>query len=394
MEVYLLGQDFRRVELVDQFESMIWTERYKAFGDFQLVIRSSRENRQKFSIGTRLMIYARPSVSTSIMTIETVEDKEDSEGRAMLTITGRSLEAILIDRANRKNVITWVEDDKISLTGSPAGIARQLFKTYVGSQALTVDRIPMVIGDGAARRTYSIPEPDVEVTFEFDRKNMYETLKDIVDLYSIGFRFVADYDPTQIQFEVWTGEDRTTKQNVFAPVVFDQNLDNIREMSELNSSELFKNVAYVYGKNANRIVYAPGTTSSVSGFDRRVMIVDANDIELPVGAALDNALERRGIEALSVQHPITAIDGVITKTNFSFVYNRDYNLGDILEVRNSDGYVNRMRVTEQIFVDDAEGARAYPTLELDVFISPGTWAALPMSLVWGSADGTWVDYEN
>jgi hypothetical protein len=45
-----------------------------------------------------------------------------------------------------------------------------------------------------------------------------------------------------------------------------------------------------------------------------------------------------------------------------------------------------MRVTEQIFVHDKEGERAYPTLTLNQFINTGSW------LSWETSK-KWIDYD-
>ena len=60
-------------------------------------------------------------------------------------------------------------------------------------------------------------------------------------------------------------------------------------------------------------------------------------------------------------------------------------------MRNSDGITNQMRVTEQIFVSDIQGERAYPTLAIDRFITPGSWFAWDYNQTWVNADGHWGD---
>ena len=45
-----------------------------------------------------------------------------------------------------------------------------------------------------------------------------------------------------------------------------------------------------------------------------------------------------------------------------------------------------MMVTEQIFADDKEGARSYPTLALSTTVNPGSW------LAWGG-DVAWIEVD-
>jgi hypothetical protein len=155
-------------------------------------------------------------------------------------------------------------------------------------------------------------------------------------------------------------------------VIFSQELDNLSNVSELRSVEDAKNVAYVFGLNDSTIVYADGADASTSGFDRKVLYVDATDVTLASGPALTAVLVNKGLDALAKTRPIAAFDGEINQYGKN-KYNRDYFLGDLVEMRNSDGATNIMRVTEQIFVSDGEGDRSYPTLTLNSSILPDVW---------------------
>jgi hypothetical protein len=130
-------------------------------------------------------------------------------------------------------------------------------------------------------------------------------------------------------------------------------------------------------------VYAAGVDPAVEGLERRVMVVNASDITSTTG--LDAALSQRGYEALANARVLQAFDGEISQSS-QYVYGRDYNLGDVVETRNVDGVTNNMRVTEQIFVEDQNGERQYPTLALNTFINTGSW------LSWTS-DKAWFDFD-
>jgi hypothetical protein len=45
-----------------------------------------------------------------------------------------------------------------------------------------------------------------------------------------------------------------------------------------------------------------------------------------------------------------------------------------------------MQVTEQIFVQDSEGERDYPTLTVNTYITPGSWLWWPINEVWEDVD--------
>jgi len=191
-------------------------------------------------------------------------------------------------------------------------------------------------------------------------------------MYDLGFRLVRDGDKSKLHFEIYTGDDRTTQQSVRTPVIFSPDLDNLQNVSEMQTIANTKNMAYVFGKTTSLIVYGNDATSETAGFDRRVLHVDASDIEETNPTILDALMYQRGAEALAGHRPLSAFDGEINQYS-KYKYMRDYRLGDLIEMRNSDGATNHMRVTEQIFVSDAQGDRSYPTLTFNRLITPGSW---------------------
>lgn len=109
-------------------------------------------------------------------------------------------------------------------------------------------------------------------------------------------------------------------------------------------------------------------------------------------ANLETDLQARGLQELQKYNNITAFDGEIPQTG-SYKYDFDYYLGDIVEVRNEDGIVNDVRVTEQIFSQDAAGEKSYPTLSSRLVITAGVWASWDSNQEWGEVpDAThWAD---
>jgi hypothetical protein len=172
-------------------------------------------------------------------------------------------------------------------------------------------------------------------------------------------------------------------------VIFAPDLDNLSNTKELTSTALAKNVALVYAQNGSAVVFATGTDPSVSGDDRRVLLVKADDITLPAGDDLQAALQQKGLEELSKCQKIYGFDGEIPQLG-SYVYGdpEGYDLGDLVEQRDEDGFGTNMRVTEQIFVSDAQGERSYPTLSEVITINPGSWYSWDSNQVWDDVPDT------
>jgi hypothetical protein len=270
----------------------------------------------------------------------------------------------------------------------PADALRALFDYIMVVGALSPADILPMYQTGSLYPANTILEPDTNVILSFPPMTLYKALKDVCDAYGLGFRLYRGPDDSKLYFNIYTGDDRTSTQATMPAVIFAPDLENLTNMSEFSSIELYKNVALVVAKHGSRWVYADDDAEVAVGFDRKVAIVSANDIETVAGPDLDAELEQRGKEELSKYKAIQAIDGELPADS-PYRYGIDYELGDIVEMRNDDGLTNRMRVTEQIFVDDAQGERAYPTLAVDIFIKPGTWFAWDASGVWDTAVGTW-----
>lgn len=195
----------------------------------------------------------------------------------------------------------------------------------------------------------------------------------------------------QIFFEVYTGNDLTTKQTHRNPVVFDPNLDNFEKISILKSTAAFKNVAYVFASNGSTVVYAPTATGDEYGEDRRVLLINSSNAD-DAGPDLDAALKQEGLIALAAQRTIYAFDGELPQI-VPYIYGKDYNLGDLVEERDSDGVGSLVVITEQIFSSDNTGERAYPTLSAYEVITPGSWFGWPATQVWDDVPATthWDD---
>lgn len=387
MDVFVLDDYLVRDSVVDSYFSFIWSERVSSLGDFELVVANTNEAKNLLAIGKRLGI----NESKRVMVIETHEAKVDDEGRNVLTITGRSLESILMERIAWNNATAGsTTNPKWVITRTPAEAARWIFYQVCVMGAMSPsDIIPFYV-TGTTYPADTISESPDSVVFELEIGTVYERIKDICDQYKMGFRLYKGPDDSKLYFNIYQGNDRTTQQSVLDPVVFSPSLDNLAKIQELASVENLRNVAFVYSKTKSIFVYTDGTDSSTSGFARRVLYVDATSVEETTEPNLTKVLTQKGYEALAKNRSITAFDGEISQAD-QYTYGLHYELGDLVEMQSGFGVTNNMRVTEQIFVSDENGSRSYPTLSVDLLITPGSWLAWDANEEWASATGTWSE---
>ena len=370
MEVYILDSLYRRIAVVDKFESLIWAERMRAAGDFELHIVSSAQNRSIFVPGVNLAV----NTSTRIMTVETVQDSTDDEGRRVLKITGPSLENVLRQRIiamdDAGEWVPWESDED-----DPRAIATDMFHDICVTGILNAGDIISGVTEGSFYPTDTIDEPSDLIVYIPDIQDLYTGLKDLCDAYMMGFRLVRHPVTNTLYFDVYMGSDRTTAQTALGAVVFSPDLDNLRNTNRLTSSALFKNVAYVVNDTDHEVVYLDDVDPGIEGFERRVLLVSCDE-----GLTSEEMIQK-GVDELAESRMMTALDGQLA-TLTSYIYEVDYYLGDLVELRDDDGTTSNMQVTEQIFIHDKEGERAYPTLTMNTFIFPGSWIAWDFAQEW------------
>jgi len=283
------------------------------------------------------------------------------------------------------------ENSDWTIAGTPGDIARYIFDQICRVGILSVSDIIPFIQPGSLYPPGSIDENATLFSADIPVSSVFSAIKELCEQYELGFRLVRNFDTSELYFDIYSGDNRTTQQSSIAPVIFSPGLENLKNTTEVNSITEYKNVAYVFGKNGSEIVYADNTTAETNGFDRRVMFVDAKDVENVPGPTLTSILRNKGLDALAKQRPLTAFDGEITQ-NSQYKYGLHYRrLGDLVEMRNSDGATNSMRVTEQIFVCDGEGDRSYPTLAVESYIMPGTWSSWGNDTWAGGGEETWAE---
>ena len=265
MDLYVLDSQLRRTEIVDVYKSLIWTERYSEYGDFELVVHDSPTIRNLLVPDTKVVILE----SDRVMVVETIEGHEDDEGNDTVTITGRSLELLLEQRAAMPAMASLTTRSKWEVTGVPGVIARNIFKDVCVDGDLDSGDILPYYHTGTITPAGNIPEPSESVTLALDPADLYTSEKKICDTYRLGFRIVRNADLSELYFEVYTGNDRTSGQALKSPVIFSKALDSLSNITELTSLAAYKNVAYVFAKNGSLKVYADNVDESVSGLDRK-----------------------------------------------------------------------------------------------------------------------------
>jgi hypothetical protein len=383
MELYTLDSLLRTVEVVDQYESLIWTERFSSAGDFELVVPSTPSFRSLLQPGTWMAM----NESLRCMKVETLEDGRDEEGRRSLKVSGPSIELpVLDDRVAFSVKGNLVTTPKWVITDTPAAVARKVFHDICVTGILDVDDIVPFITAVAVLPDDTIPEPTDIITVEIEPSTVYAIIKQICETYDLGFRLLRNYNLSQLAFDIYAGSDRTSQQTDVPAVIFSPDLENVTSTRKLETVAGMKNIAYVYSNLGFQEVVAQDVDPDTVGFERHLLVVKMDDFDEGTAPATVTAMmQQKGKEELANARAFVGFDGEVAQ-NSQYRYGVDYQLGDLVEQVGEEGMTSIVRVTEQIFASDSEGDRSYPTLSIRSNVTHGSWLA----------EGTqvWLDYDD
>ena len=351
MELLVLDQTLKVVSTVDTFESLIWTDRYCAHGDFELYMMVDLIS---LSILTP-NVYLYLKESDHVMIIEDRKIETDVETGSHLVITGRSLESILDRR------IIWAQT---ILTGNFQSAIQKLLNENVVSPTITNRAVSNFIFEASTDPIITA----LTIEAQFHGENLYEVIQRLCSEKNIGFRVTLTAD-NKFKFKLYSGVDRSYSQTANPWVIFSPEFENILNSSYLESIKPLKTVTLVAGEGegaARKTIAAEISGGGGSGLSRREMFTDAGDISSTIdGGTLPteqyNAqMSQRGQETLGENIMIQSFDGQVEATQM-FKYGEDFFMGDILQIVNEFGMEAKTRVIELIRSQSLSGFVVYPT---------------------------------
>ncbi|MDD4429553.1 MAG: siphovirus ReqiPepy6 Gp37-like family protein [Paludibacter sp.] len=349
MEIIVLNTDFESVDIVDSFKSMIWTDRYNSYGDFEMYLTINSDILKHLKEDYYLWL----KDSEHCMIIEDSAIDSDTEDGNHLIVTGRSLESILERR------IIWGQ--KV-LTGNLQLAIQTLLNDSIISPTIQDRKIDNFIFEPSTDPRVT----ELTVDAQFTGDDLYVVIKKLCQSNNLGFKIVLN-DNNQFVFSLYAGADRSYNQNVNPYVVFSPDFENIINSNYFTSKANLKNVTLVAGEGegASR---KTTTVGSGSGLNRRELFTDARDISSNVdGGTLTNEqyiakLKARGIENLSEYTAKTAFEGEVEATRL-FKYGEDFFIGDIVQIANEYGHEGRAYISELIISQSEDGVSIYPTFQ-------------------------------
>lgn len=343
----MLDETFETVYIIDMYESFIWTDRYASYGDFEIYMPMDEI---VFDI-TRQDYFLYIRESDRLMIIEEKQVISDVETGVYMSITGRSCESLLDRR------IVWKQT---VLNGN--------FQNQV-EKLLNENMINPKDEDREMPKFIFVPSEDERITSlkiktQFTGESLYDAIVEMCDSLGIGFRVRYMEKVGLLAFELFVGTDYSYSQKKRPYIVFSKNFDNLLNSNYNTSTTTYKNIALVAGegegtKRKTRVVGAG------KGLDRREVFIDARDLSSD-GETIkeyNEHLDERGYEKLLTDYKFVEVFEGEVDYQRTYIYGKDYVVGDIVQVINEYGIEARARITEIIRSWDTSGYSLVPTFE-------------------------------
>jgi len=353
---------FEPIEYIEEFTSIIWTERWQKCGDFVLTLPSSslRNFDSYDDLIDKMLVLKNEKVpregekityENEYMFIESYSVVYDADDVDTLTLQGKDLTSILARR------IVWGQRVYTNQT------IKQICNDLVDSQIVN----PEAVSSGNYRKIVGFSATnydadDIINNIQFTGDNLLDALIAVCG---------TDYTPriktfynNRFRFDLYKG--------IVRPIVFSQDLDNLERYEEIEDISEYKNAWLVGGEGEGifrRYVDYSWEGGKYqrwgAGLFRREKFVDARDVSSndgEIGEADYNAmLQQRGMDKRL--ETWVERDGTAEIVTNNLKYKTDYLVGDIITIIDTLNNKHQARITEFIRCEDADGYKEYPNFE-------------------------------
>lgn len=379
MELLCLDSNYREIDVVNDLISIIWTDRYYAPGDFELVVPLTTANVTKYALNSRLG----RSDSKEIMTISKQEIKGDK-----LILTGKSLLNWLAKRYAGREYDNLQSNDPRYLFNN--GLNNDL----VGGSGYTqLDIYAVKSAISNLTRNGSLSGSGPSINYNVSKEDsLLDQYQRIAKAAAMGIRIyldsVDDAGVYSLKYDAYFGQDRRITQSTNAAINLSEQNGDIRNVSAVKSNEKTIDLVTVHaikllGKTLggtylgdlettvsvaqNRaLVSLNDTNPIILGSDaqfKNILRTDLTEENVTTVSELQDELKKTAFEELDNWETVNLVDFELA-TPLSIKYGIDYGLGDLITINTNFAGSISSRITEIIYSKDETGEKEYPTIEI------------------------------
>lgn len=362
--VEIKNTDFKTIDIIDTFDSLIWHSVFFGVGDFELYTKATPKALQLLKED----FYVTRPDDIEIGIIEHIEIADNEQDGTMIVAKGRFAKSILdrrliynlsgtVNKATilygnvEENVRSLVEDNAINCVFDTKRNFEQL---ELGESS----NIPIVIMDGNGNRTRK------QVSYA----NLLTYTDGVLEEYGLASIVTLSQISNKLQYFIYNGIDRSIDNvNGNIPIVFSKEYDNLTSSAYYYDKTLYKNVALIGGAGEGVERFYSILDGTEKDMQRREVFIDASAIERTYqdeneteqtysDTEYTEMLHSKGTQDMSTLVITETFSGEIDITNGNWVYNRDFTLGDIVTVQENkiNKYIN-VRICEILEKQDKDG---------------------------------------
>lgn len=331
MEIYVFDRNLTFIGITDGFESLRWIRKYNKSGEFELQCASTAENLQLLQ--RENIVYKKDDTEAGY--IETINIKEDNDGKEILVIKGKFLTSYL----NRR--IIWgtiLSSSTVELT----------MRNLVNTNCITPLDQNRIINNLILGEISNFTETaDYQVSYA----NLLDELENLSNVSDLGFKVEFDISNKKLVFKVFKGVDRSINQDANQRVIFSKEFDNILEQEYTDSLNNYKNLVLVggMGEGSERKLAVVGASSGLDRFeifnDQKSLSNEVDNTTLSDSEYM-NLLIGKGQETLVDTKEIKTFTSKVNLDS-NTQYKVDFDLGDIITMSSSKwGLTLDSRITE------------------------------------------------
>ena len=325
---------------IDNYESLLFTRRWHEVGEFELRINRHKRHTELLQRGNLIMLGSHTN-KVGIIRHREISLDEGGKGTETWLIRGIALKGIVGQRIT----VPPAGDSHDRVSGATETVMKHYVNNHIVNPADVNRKIDMLVIATDIQRGSTI-------SWESRFKNLAEELMEISKVSGLGWDVILDLQQKKWIFDVYEGRNLTVNQTENPPVIFSPQFESLKQLSFVESDFNYRNYGYIagQGEGEDRRVVEIG---EAEGLSRIETFIDARDISeedenqqaLPENEIIAK-LQQRGQQKLSEFTQDFFLEGQIL-TNSPFVYEKDYDLGDIVTIQNREWGITRdARITE------------------------------------------------
>lgn len=359
MNLIIMNQNFEKTYVLDSYESLLWVDKFYEAGTFEIYTPFAQE----ILDFVKADYYIQSEFSDHTMIVEDISISSDIENGSKIKIIGRDISSILDRRIiwKRTNIDGNLQDGIIKMLEDNVIFPES---RYPKPSDLQTKR---KISNFEANKSTDTRITELTLDHQYTGESLLEVISGLCEENDIGFKVLLTEDYKFI-FELYAGTDRSYKQDSVPYVVFSPSFDNIINSNYLEQNSITKNVGLVAGEEIREEGEEEGTRTTVvvgdaSGISRKETYIDGGSIrqaDLSI-AQYKNKLISYGKDALiEINKEKKSFDGQCETTQL-YRYDRDFFMGDIIQMSNEYGIESSSRVIEFTWSVNDQGLETYPT---------------------------------